>query len=55
MSSIFTRGDVSFPFCLENRQFKNYTEGEEKFRIEQKWAVKANETNSFIEQLPNQV
>lgn len=55
MSSIFTRGDVNFPYLLENRQFKNYTEGEEKFRIEQKWAVKSTETNSFIEQLPNQV
>lgn len=53
MSSIFTRSDVTFPFCLENRKLKSFSNGEEKIRIEQKWAVKSADANSFIESLGN--
>lgn len=54
MSEIFTRQGVSFPYELEKRIFKSFSNGEEKRRIEFRIAVLSNEVNSFVNNLANE-
>lgn len=50
---IYHRPDVELPYNIDNRYFKNISQGEVKEKYECRWVVKTEEANSFIQSVPH--
>lgn len=50
---LYHRPDVQLPYNIDNRYFKNISQGEVKEKYECRWVVKTEEANSFIQSVPH--